>query len=136
MEKRGHINPILSNKSKRKTDQQPRKIRSDKLHDIKVPVTESIDLIIRREARKGWGGSKTSVGTEILLYGLDHIFEYPEVIYKDGPFTVHCKVDHTTYNKIGLYADKWKCSIRMAAHRIFIEALKKKQLGGINHEEI
>ncbi|MCM2534545.1 hypothetical protein NDK43_22105 [Neobacillus pocheonensis] len=70
------------------------------------------------------------------MFGLNQIFVYPDVMYKDLPYTVHCKVDHETYQKIGEYADKWKCSVRKAAHRIFIESYKKKQLWGITDGEI
>lgn len=136
MGKESHLNPVLSTPQKRYEEPQKRKVRSDKLHDIKIPVTESMDSVLRRESRRFWNGSKTALGTEILTYGLNLIFVYPDVTYKDLPDTVHCKVDHETYQKIGEYADKWKYSVRKAAHRIFIEAYKKKQFGGITDGEI
>jgi hypothetical protein len=137
MGKSNYLNPSLTSSRKVNSGFAPRKVRKDKLHDIKIPVTEEMDLIIRREARKFWGGSKTSLGTELLVFGLENVFVYPEIPYQDSPFTVHVKVDHDTYQKIGTHADKWRYrSIRMAAHRIFMEAYKKKQLGGIVNEEI
>jgi hypothetical protein len=137
MGKGNYLNPSLTSTRKVNSETAPRKVRKDKLHDIKIPVTEEMDLTIRRESRKHWGGSKTALGTELFIFGLENIFNYPEIPYQDSPFTIHVKVDHDTYQTIGTYADKWRYrSIRMAAHRIFIEACKKKQLGGIANEEI
>ena len=103
---------------------------------LKSPLTERTDMILRRESRKYWNGSKTSLGTDILLFGLEHVLVYPDVTYQEQPYTVHCKVEHDTYQKLGEYAAIWKCSIRKAAHRIFMEAYKKKQLGGVTDGEI
>jgi hypothetical protein len=136
MGKETHLNPILSNPQKRYKEPQQRKVCSDKLHDIKIPVSETVDTILRREARRYWNGSKTSLGTEIVLFGLQQIFVYPDVTYKDSPFTVHCKVDQEVYQKLGDLATEWKCSVRKAAHRVFMESFKKKQLGGIIDGEI
>ncbi|MEH7375681.1 hypothetical protein [Neobacillus drentensis] len=136
MGKETHLNPILSIPQNRYREPQTRKVRSDKLHDIKIPVNETIDTILRREARRNWNGSKTSLGTEILMFGLQQVFVYPDVTYKDSPFIVHCKVDHEVYQKLGDLATEWKCSVRKAAHRVFMEAIKKKQLGGITDGEI
>lgn len=135
MGKEKHLNPVLG-QSKRRMELQPRKVRSDKLHDIKIPVSENMDTLIRRESHRFWNGSKSALGTEILMFGLDQVFVYPDVTYKDGPFTVHCKVDHEVYQRLGDLAADWKCSVRKAAHRVFIEAFKKKQLGGITDGEI
>lgn len=132
MEKGSYINPILSPNKKNTSGE--RKIRSDKLHDIKIPVTEQIDYVIRRNAKLSWNGSKTSLGTDLVLFALDNLFVYPDVTYKDGPHIVHIKVNHDTYQIIGEYASEWKCSIRKAAHRIFIAAYHKMQLGGIGDE--
>ena len=136
MGKEQHLNPILSTPRKRYQEPKKRKIRSDKLHDIKIPITESVDLALRRESYRDWGGSKTALGTELLLFGLKEIVVYPEVSYKDKPFSVHCKVDQETYEEIGMWAAKWRVSARRAAHRIFCEAFKKKQLGGVTDEAI
>ncbi|SIS01696.1 hypothetical protein SAMN05878482_10962 [Peribacillus simplex] len=132
-----HLNPVLSSSNKKTIEpQKKRKVRSDKLHDIKIPVDEPMDMILRRESRRYWNGSKTALGTEILLFGLEQVLVYPDVTYTDQPYTVHCKVDHETYQRIGDYAAGWKCSVRKAAHRIFIEAYKKRQLGGVTDGEI
>lgn len=136
MGRNNHLNPILT-PTRMKADGKTRKINSNKLHDIKIPVPEYLEKIIRKESRKYWGGSKTVLGTELLMFGLEQLFYYPEVEYNDGPFTVHTKVNHEIWLQIGEYADKWRCrSIKQAAHRIFIEAVKKKQLGGITDESL
>ena len=62
-----HLNPVLLPSLKKIQTPQKRKVRSDKLHDIKIPVTENIDLTLRRESRRYWNGSKTAIGTDILL---------------------------------------------------------------------
>lgn len=131
-----YINDFLSNKKNVSQEPQQRKVRSDKLHDIKIPVPEIVDTTIRKESRRAWNGSKTALGTDILTFGLEQIFVYPEVNYQDGPFTVHCKVDHETFQRIGDHAAEWKCSVRKAAHRIFMEAYKKRQLGGVTDGQI
>lgn len=136
MRKSNNLNPILNKPKSPRSEPQKRKTRSNKLHDIKIPVSEDMDTLLRRESRRFWNGSKTAIGTEILLFGLENIFIYPDVTYKDSPFTVHCKVDHMTYQNIGNYASSWKCSVRQAAHRIFMEAIKKKQLGGIANGDV
>ena len=134
-----YINPILTSAGKKVEKQQKqylRKVRSDKLHDIKIPVNEKLDALIRREAYKNWGGSKTAISTELFLYGLNHLISYPVIPYRDGPMTVHIKIDHETYSKLGGHASEWKCSIRQAAHRIFMESLKKRQIGGVTNDEV
>lgn len=135
MEKKRTLNPSIA-VSKKNSQPQQRKIRSDKLHDIKIPIKEPVDALLRRESRRYWNASKTALGTDILIFGLEQIFVYPDVTYEDSPFTVHCKVNHEIYQKIGHYATEWKCSVRKAAHRIFLEAYKKKQMGGITNGEI
>lgn len=135
MEKKRTLNPSIAVPKKNSSPHQ-RKIRFDKLHDIKIPIKEPVDALLRRESRRYWNGSKTALGTDILIFGIEQIFVYPDVTYQESPFTVHCKVNHETYQKIGHYATEWKCSVRKAAHRIFIEAYKKKQIGGIINGEI
>lgn len=85
---------------------------------------------------KDGGGSKTAIGTEILKYGLETIFIYPAVEYKQEERTVHFKVDQATFLKIADLADILGCTIRKAAHRVFTESLKKKQLGSVTNGEI
>ncbi|TDL91511.1 hypothetical protein E2R55_00015 [Vibrio vulnificus] len=120
------MNPVLSSSNKKMIEPQKRKVRTDKLHDIKIPVDEPVDMILRRESRRYWNGSKTALGTEILLFGLEQVLVYPDVTYTDKAYTVHCKVDHEIYQKIENYAVIRKCSVRKAAHRIF-EAYKKNK---------
>ena len=132
-----YINPIITDRKKNQEQRTTRpKFNSNKLHDIKVPIPERLDATIRREAYKEWNGSKTAISTELFLFGLNNLFHYPESQYKDGPLTVHVKIDHETYKRLGEYASNWKCSMRQAAHRIFMEAVKKKQLGGVTDNEI
>lgn len=138
MGKGNHLNPILSpqKKSSSSLPSEPRKINKNKKHDIKIPVSEPLESVIRREANKNWGGSKTVVSTELFLFGLEHLHVYPEVNYQDVPFTVHVKIEHDIYEKLGGHASEWRCSMRQAAHRIFMEAVKKKQLGGVVNGEV
>ncbi|MGE6379528.1 hypothetical protein [Peribacillus muralis] len=131
-----HLNPSLLPNKKLPEEFKERKNRSDKLHDIKIPINEPTDALLRRESRRYWDGSKTALGTEILTFGLEQMFIYPDVTYQDEPFTVHCKVNHDKYQMIGNHAAAWKCSVRKAAHRIFMEALKKRQMGGVSDGEI
>jgi len=136
----GHINPILTSNKKTSSSSAsssaPRKVNRNKKHDIKIPVNEPLESMIRREALRRLGGSKTSVSTELFMYGLDNLFVYPEVEYRDGPITVHIKIEEPVYQRLAEYATKWKCSMRQAAHRVFMEAVKKRQLGGIVNETV
>ena len=136
MRREKQLNPILSTPPNPDRQTSERKIRADKLHDIKIPVSAVVDSILRRESRKRWGGSKTAIGTDILKYGLENIFMFPAVEYKQQEKTVHCKVDQATFLKIADLADIWGYSIRKAAHRVFTESLKKKQLGSVTNGEI
>lgn len=132
-----NLNPIVAAGKKKKPSshsQEPRKVNRNKKHDIKIPVHEKLEAVIRREALRKWNGSKTTISTDIFLFGLQNIHVYPEVKYQDGPITVHVKVEHEVYMKLGEYAAVWRCSMRQAAHRIFMEAIKKRQLGGIEIE--
>lgn len=136
MRRGNKLNPSFTPNKIKNPESQKRMVRSDKLHDIKIPVSDVTKLIILRESRKHWHGSNTKTGTELLLFGLENLFVFPDVTYKDYKTTIHCKVDHATFQKIGQYGIEWNCSTRQAAHRIFMEALKKKQLGGITDGEI
>ncbi|MDQ7861028.1 hypothetical protein RCO48_08320 [Peribacillus frigoritolerans] len=99
-------------------------------------MDEPMDMILRRESRRYWNGSKTAFGTEILLFGLEQVLVYPDVTYTDQPYTVHCKVDHETYQKIGDYAAGWKCSVRKSSSSDIYRSIQKKgQLGGRNRWE-
>lgn len=133
MGKGSNLNPILSSQKKSSSSRpsEPRKINKNKKHDIKIPVSEKLESVLRREAVRYWGGSKTLISTEIFLFGMDYLHVYPEVEYQDGPITVHVKIEHDVYIKLGALASDWRCSQRQAAHRIFLEAINKKQLGGI-----
>lgn len=135
----GRINPIFS-QSKRSSSSvsssTPRKINKNKKHDIKIPINEHLESILRRESLRRVGGSKTSISTELFMFGLDNLFVYPEIEYRDGPITVHVKIEEPVYQRLADFATEWKCSMRQAAHRVFMEAVRKKQLGGVVNEKV
>ena len=112
----------------------PVKKTNKKKHDIKIPVNDEVEAIIRREAINCFSGSKTVIATQLVLFGMDHLMHFPEVPYEDGPFCLHVKLEHEQYVRLGVYATSWNVSMRKAAHRVFIAAAKKKQLVG--HAEL
>ena len=134
MGKGTHINPILSStkKSSSSLPSAPRKVNKNKKHDIRIPVSEELESVLRREAIKYTEGSKTKISTQLFLFGLKYLHHYPAIKYEDGPIIVHVKVEQEVYEELGEYAAEWRLSMRQAAHRIFMEALNKKQLKGIS----
>lgn len=118
-EKYKYLNPILNE------NQRPKEIKkacTRKKHDIKIPLPEQIDYMLRLHSRKGFGGSKTAYGTHLFLQGLDHMSEYEVFPYDDESIMTHLKITQETYERLSVYSAEWKISQRRAAHRIFMNA--------------
>ena len=123
-----YLNPILNEIKKPK---DVKKVNSLKKHDIKIPLPEQIDYMLRLHSRKGFSGSKTALGTHLFLQGLNYIFEYREIPYEDGSIMTHIKIPQIDYERLSVYSSKWKVSQRKAAHRIFMNAyLREFGAGG------
>ena len=115
-----HLNPMLHQKRRSGS----RKVRSDKKHDIKIPVTqEEKEFIIM--ASIGRGESETVYCTQLLQSALEQNSNFDEVRYVNHEQTVHVKLGQDFYGMVSYYAASWHCrSIRKAAHRIFMQSLR------------
>lgn len=113
-----YINPLFkeqkiikanSSASKKISEPQPRKTRSDKTHNIKFPVTEIERMQLRslcQQVKRAFAqqGRKpleqTQFNTLLLKYGLDnqHIltWDWP---YRDSPTRMHTNILETQYER-------------------------------------
>lgn len=116
---------------KRNDSVQPRKIRSDKKHDIKFYVSEEqYQYIVQRAL---WQRTSVTVfATEQLMRILerrhfDNPNRFPIYPYVVTNFMVHVKVDHQTYDQIVSYASQWNEKvIRKVIHRLFHYGLETR----------
>lgn len=118
-EKYKYLNPSLNEMKSPKEVKRP---SPRKLHDVKIPLPEQIDYMLRLHSRKGFSGSKTALGTHLFLQGLHHIVEYRDFPYDDERIMTHLKISQEDYERLSVYSSEWKVSQRRAAHRIFINA--------------
>ena len=118
-EKYKYLNPGLNEIKNPKKVKRP---SPRKLHDIKIPLPEQIDYMLRLHSRKGFSGSKTALGTHLFLQGLHHIVEYRDFPYDDESIMTHLKISQEDYERLSVYSSDWKVSQRRAAHRIFMNA--------------
>ncbi|MCA1064512.1 hypothetical protein QTG56_23170 (plasmid) [Rossellomorea sp. AcN35-11] len=106
-----------------------RKVRSDKKHDIRIPVNENEKWWVRLLAGESVL-SMTQFTTLLVEKGLTRNIEFPECSYVDSENIVHAKVDQMTYKELVRLQADWDCSIRKAAHRVF----KYMLILEMNHE--
>lgn len=125
-----YLNPML-NEVKRPKERK--KASPLKKHDIKIPLPEQIDYMLRLHSRKGFSGSKTALGTHLFLQGLNYMFEYLEFPYEDESIMTHIKISQADYERLSVYSSEWKVSQRKAAHRIFMNAYIR-EFGAGTHE--
>ena len=118
-EKYKYLNPGLNEIKNPKEVKRP---SPRKRHDIKIPLPEQIDYMLRLHSRKGFSGSKTALGTHLFLQGLHHIVEYRDFPYDDESIMTHLKISQEDYERLSVYSSDWKVSQRRAAHRIFMNA--------------
>ena len=64
---------------------QQRKVRSDKLHDIKIPVDETVDTFCAVNPGDTGTALKHLWERKYYCSDLKQIFVYPDVTYKDSP---------------------------------------------------
>ncbi|HFJ9381171.1 TPA: hypothetical protein ACGW65_005698 [Bacillus paranthracis] len=107
------------------TNLQPRKTRSDKKKDIKIPVNEIQRQLIRSSAFKG-GITTTQYMSKLLTEYLtiDYISEIHAYEYKDTKKYIHAKLEQGAHSKLVQLAIEWGVSQRAAATRILCFALK------------
>ncbi len=107
------------------TNQQPRKIRSDKKKDVKIPVNEIQRQLIRSSAFQE-GITTTQYMSKLITEHLriDYINEIHAYDYKDTKKYIHAKLEQETHSKLVRLAIEWGVSQRAAATRILCFALR------------
>ncbi|WNF36383.1 hypothetical protein RJD24_18470 [Bacillaceae bacterium IKA-2] len=131
-----NINPMFNQKPKKQPPppkvSKVRKVRSDKKHDIKIPISAYNKKLVLLFARRK-DLSVTQYCTELVAEALGYNFDFEEVEYKHTDTTVHIKPDKELYNLIINKSVDWSCSIRRASHRVLHHAL---QMEGIANENL
>lgn len=121
------INPMFEprKQSTTITNQQPRKIRSDKKKDVKIPVNEIQRQLIRSSAFRE-GKTTTQYMSKLITEHLriDYINEIHAYEYKDTKKYIHAKLEQETHSKLVQLAIEWGVSQRAAATRILCFALR------------
>lgn len=122
-----NVNPMFEPRKQSTTiiNSQPRKTRSDKKKDVKIPVTESQRQIIRLAAYKK-RITTTQYMSQLITEHLtiDYISQIHAYEYKDTRRYIHAKLEQETHSKLVHLAVKWGVSQRAAATRIFCFALR------------
>ncbi|MGE6504498.1 hypothetical protein ACQKF0_30145 [Bacillus wiedmannii] len=121
------INPMFETpkKSITITNQQPRKTRSDKKKDVKIPVTEIQRQLIRTSAFHN-NLTTTQYMSKLITEHLriDYISEIHAYEYKDTKKYIHAKLEQGAHSKLVQLAIEWGVSQRAAATRILCFALR------------
>ncbi|MBK5491639.1 hypothetical protein [Bacillus sp. TH13] len=121
------INPMFEprKQSTTITNQQPRKTRSDKKKDIKIPVNEIQRQLIRSSAFKE-GITTTQYMSKLITQHLriDYISRIHAYEYKDTKKYIHAKLEQKTHSQLVQLAIEWGVSQRAAATRILCFALR------------
>ncbi len=106
-------------------NQQPRKTRSDKKKDIKIPVNEIQRQLIRTSAFQQ-GITTTQYMSKLLTEHLkiDYISQVHAYEYKDTKKYIHAKLEQGAHSKLVQLAIEWGVSQRAAATRILCFALR------------
>lgn len=107
------------------TNLQPRKTRSDKKKDIKIPVNEIQRQLIRSSAFKE-GTTTTQYMSKLITEHLkiDYISEIHAYEYKDTKKYIHAKLEQGAHSNLVQLAIEWGVSQRAAATRILCFALR------------
>ncbi|MEC3228191.1 hypothetical protein P4W10_16110 [Bacillus thuringiensis] len=107
------------------TNLQPRKTRSDKKRDIKIPVNEIQRQLIRSSAFKE-GITTTQYMSKLITEHLkiDYISGIHAYEYKDTKKYIHAKLEQKTHSQLVQLAIEWGVSQRAAAARILCFALR------------
>lgn len=107
---------------------QLRKPRSDKLHDIKFPVTiqqrESLRVIAKQ-----MGERETTANSILLHKALSHLPDIPLQDYQDTKRYMHVKLNATDYQRVSDLAIKKDMSERKVVALIMWSLIKRGKRG-------
>jgi hypothetical protein len=113
--------PKLPPKEPKERTSKPRKERSDKKKDIKVPLNEEQKRKVR------WGAYKkkmtaTSYSTFLVEEALtkSYINILPAVSYEQTYDYVHVKLKKEEYEQVVKLSIEWNVSIRKGVHRLLL----------------
>ncbi|MGG0360325.1 hypothetical protein ABEY57_08300 [Bacillus tropicus] len=122
-----NVNPMFEPRKQSTTiaNSQPRKTRSDKKKDVKIPVTEIQRQLIRTSAFHN-NLTTTQYMSKLITEHLriDYISEIHAYEYKDTKKYIHAKLEQETHSKLVQLAIEWGVSQRAAATRILCFALR------------
>ncbi|MFT9486637.1 MAG: hypothetical protein ACH0QD_04610 [Tepidibacillus sp.] len=123
-----NLNPIFQNEQTNKINPRisKRKTRSDKIHDIKFPITPVIRSEIRRRAKAEGFPNETKYCTHLLIQALkyDKSF-FPEIKYTDTKTYIHVKPTEFYYDKIFELKVDWDLrSDRQTVHRLIMGMIR------------
>lgn len=133
-----NLNPILrSNRtptsrpskaaSSNLIERSQRQVRSDKIHDLKFPVTPYERSEFRRQAKLK-GMTETKFATALLLRAVNLYRSNPprftELSYSDTKQYLHCKPTEFQYDEIFRISLEWNISVRQAVHRLMITMIR------------
>ena len=121
-----NLNPIFNEKENtKKTQINQRKTRSDKIHDMKFPVTDKQKIILRKKAKLD-DVSVTKNNTQLLKNALKYPINYiPDYPYQDTKQYMHVKPTELEYTIISNLAIEWGISERKALYRLMCFILEK-----------
>ncbi|OBZ15921.1 hypothetical protein A8L34_28150 [Bacillus sp. FJAT-27264] len=122
-----NLNPIFGQSSKpteKKNSKPSRKVRSDKIHDVKFPVTPEERSWIRRQARMKQM-TETDFATELLYKAMAQASykPVPNLTYRDTHQYIHCKPKMFIYDQVFELSLKWNLSVRRTVHRLIINSI-------------
>ncbi|MEK4711122.1 hypothetical protein [Bacillus sp. FSL R10-2780] len=122
-----NVNPMFEprKQSTTITNLKPRKTRSDKKKDVKIPVNEIQRQLIRTSSFQQ-GITTTQYMSKLITEHLriDYISEIHAYEYKDTKKYIHAKLEQETHSKLVQLAIEWGISQRAAATRILCFALR------------
>ncbi|MRG86725.1 hypothetical protein [Salinibacillus xinjiangensis] len=93
-------------------------IRSDKKHDIRIPVNEEEKRWVRLMAVE-YGMSMTQFTTSLVKKSLSNHHQFVNYPYYDSNNIIHVKLDNETYKELVKVMSLLNCSIRKATYIVF-----------------
>lgn len=127
----GVLNSFLTDRREKQKKPLPpiEQQKREKKNDIKIPVSESMDRAIRLNARNE-GKTITEYCTYIMQSAMSWTVQgqFKEVPYKTSPYMVHVSLQDSYYSEVVRLSSQWHCTIREAAHRIFMTGAKVHEI--------
>ncbi|WP_336775285.1 hypothetical protein [Paenibacillus sp. MMO-58] len=146
------VNPILEREPQTKPDEQEkkkRKQRSDKIHNVKFPVTSDQWVTLRKWAMDyGMGKKQSEYNTKLIIAALNdkqiieaYYHQPTTLIYQEGHYTsdkpvilipykdtgkhMHVKLIEIYHDEIVRLMLKWELPKRQTVHRLIMAAIKR-----------